>query len=86
MNEMQLPQAGEYFCNQDKTEIYKVTLAGHSLIWVKVLDFANRKYFENRPYGTLSFLKKMIAINPPEAYDSEKMSIMDDLWLKVWGF
>ena len=86
MNEMQLPQVGEYFCNQEATEFYKVTLAGFSLTWVEVLDFTQEKHFENRPYGTQNFLKNMRATTPPASRASEKMSIIDKLWIKVWGF
>ncbi|MFA5021131.1 MAG: hypothetical protein WC517_03680 [Patescibacteria group bacterium] len=86
---MLLPEIGDYFGSQDGTELYKVTLAGQSTIWVDVLDFKNNQRFANRPYGPKKFMEEMIPISANEAtsrYTKERIQICQKSWNEVWDF
>jgi len=64
---MELPQIGDYFCNHQGTEIYKIVhLSGLHTTWVDVLDFRSNRYWRTRPYSTIRFLKEMIAVSATE--------------------
>lgn len=83
-----LPNIGDHFRNAENTELYKVTLAGKSMIWVEVLDFNNNRRFSNRPYSTIVFIKEMIPVANAVIpyYGKEKRAVIQEFVEQVLNF